>query len=349
MSFNGTTTREQVNRSMGAMLLLNSSCQGIVETYIQPSASPWFSQLRDELKVAQELVRDWRTSGYLYFSNDILAQTISCATAFDAARPDIEALFDEATGEFAIAKQSLIDAFTDLVNLVAATQESIRGYEGKIQAWGDNLQKSHTQMATTIASIQNQEAELQAIITATNEKIASLQAEIVKDRQAIADAEEDENQGIVETIFGVLLSPFTGGASLILAGIGVSSIVGAEAKISGMQSTISTYQQQIVQGQGRISDDQKQLATLQGLTLSTSVALADMGNISQALQDLQISWQGLMDELQATVSKLGKAATSTGLLMEKAWFDAACAEIAIVAPRAKDLSARNVVTKEVRI
>jgi hypothetical protein len=78
MNFNGNKLKEQLNFSTNAALMLNSACQAIVETYLEPSNSPWFNPVREELSEAQKLVRSWRQEGYLYFDNDILTETANC-------------------------------------------------------------------------------------------------------------------------------------------------------------------------------------------------------------------------------------------------------------------------------
>lgn len=54
--------------SISAMVLLNSACQGVVETYIdQGNAEHWYAQVEQNLNAVQKLVRQWRLSGNLYF------------------------------------------------------------------------------------------------------------------------------------------------------------------------------------------------------------------------------------------------------------------------------------------
>ena len=58
MAFSGATTKEQLNQSMNAMLLLHSSCQAIIEATIAQIDSSWYNTIVNELGAAEELVVD---------------------------------------------------------------------------------------------------------------------------------------------------------------------------------------------------------------------------------------------------------------------------------------------------
>ncbi|HFG1878593.1 TPA: non-hemolytic enterotoxin lytic component L1, partial [Vibrio cholerae] len=80
--------------SISAMVLLNSACQGVVETYIdQGNAEHWYAQVEQNLNAVQKLVRQWRLSGNLYFSNDIMDSVLSIANTFKDSNVQILTLF----------------------------------------------------------------------------------------------------------------------------------------------------------------------------------------------------------------------------------------------------------------
>ena len=57
MPLNGAATNSE-NASMGSILLLNSSCQAVIEAEITEVSSPWYDQLDRELGAAENLVVD---------------------------------------------------------------------------------------------------------------------------------------------------------------------------------------------------------------------------------------------------------------------------------------------------
>ena len=217
-------------------------------------------------------------------------------------------------------------------------------YTDKLQTYQVDLEVPHHKMEATAAAIQAEAAKIQAEIATINEQIASLKKEVIADRNAIAKAKKARTDGILETIFGVLLAPVTGGLSLILAGIGVGSIAEAEEKIHSLQSTISRYQSTIVSDQQHLSDDEKQIATLSGLTISTEIALSDIAAINTALDDLRVTWGVLLGQLNKAASDVTSAQGVDDALVAQVWFDAACITWKNIVDLAEQMSANNAPT-----
>ncbi len=171
---------------------------------------------------------------------------------------------------------------------------------------------------------------------ATN-AIGAMTTEVVRDRKAIAEAQSQNTSSIVETIFGVLFAPFTGGLSLVLAGIGVSSIVEAQSKVNALESTIKSYQDRIVAAQQTLTQDQAQLVTLNGLLVSGNIALSDVQVSSQMLDQVRTSWDVFFQEMSGIVAKISNAQNASAWVVEKAWFNAACNEWDVIVTGAQGI------------
>lgn len=351
MSFDPAQTEQQISNSIGAMVLLHASNQALIEVSITPSDSPWYQTLNQELGAVENVVVDWRESGFLYFQQQILQQIVACGQAWLTARPGIDALFAQLKANFDPAlKQQIVDDLDALQAPVGAMQSSLADYLSQLQQFQTALDAPHHAMVVTVSQIQAEAASIQAEITAINQKIATLQQQLITDRQAIAKAKAAEHRGIAETIFGVLLAPFTGGLSLILAGIGVASIAEAEEKVSELEAQISSSQAQIVSDQGELSDDEKQITTLKGLTMSVDLALSDIDDISAALANLRTGWSVLAGELQTEAQNVANSDDAQSALMSQVWFDAACDGWVNIVQFAEDYSNANApVPKRVQI
>ena len=325
MSFDADQTIQQVTESIGAMLLLHSSCQALIEVAIAPSNSPWYPVLDQELGTAEDLVVGWRQNGYLYFQQAILIEIGTCGQAFLGARSNIDSLFKELSANFTPALQNqIVSAISALEAPVNGMINELTAYGQKLAVFEQALEIPNAQMNTSIAEIQAQEAEIQEQITAINAQIAALQQQVATDRVAISKARAARDRGIVETIFGILLAPFTGGVSLILAGIGVGTIAEAEEQVSALETSISGFQSTIVGDQTTLTTDQQQVATLQGLTMSMALALGDVKSIDSALDALRTSWGVLLSETLSAASDVQNAKTATDAIVGQVWFDAAC-------------------------
>ncbi len=350
MPFNGDATIEQINTSMNSMLLLNSSCQAVIEAEIQQVDSSWYDILDQELGEAENLVVDWRRSGVLYFQQDILDEIIACGQKFLSSQASINTLFEQLEKNFSEAEKSqLISELQSLEPPIIQMTSQITAYLSKLKVFEMAMEKPHGEMETTIAKVQAAEQQIQNEINSINTQISLLNAQIQTDRDAIAKAKNTRTGGIVETIFGVLLAPVTGGASLILAGIGVASIAEAEGMISTMQSQIANYQQTISSDQSTLNSDEKIVATLNGLTLSTGLVISDLNNINSALDSLRAGWTILDGELKNEIQDICNAEGAKDTVVAQAWFDSACIEWSLIESHTTSISNRAITTTNITV
>ena len=186
------------------------------------------------------------------------------------SQKSIDALYDQLNSGYSDAlKQKIVGNLKALADPISNIITQMNDYTQKLNDFGKQMQVVHSNMERTIGRIQAQETAIQGEINEINQKIKNLQSQIKTDREAIAKAKAARKRGIIETIFGVLFAPFTFGASLILAGIGVASIAEAEDKISDMENSISGYQKSIASDQVNLSKDQKEVASLKSLLIGT--------------------------------------------------------------------------------
>jgi uncharacterized protein YlxW (UPF0749 family) len=339
MSFNAATVIPQIDLSMNRMLMLNASCQAVIEADIAPVASPWYQQLDQELGAAEELVIAWRRSGVLYFQNAILDAIVVYGASFLAAQPGIDCLFAQLEQAFTTSGQAqLLKQLRALAPGLQTLAGQTGDYRGRLKAFQIAMSTPHANMETTIAQVQAQEASIAADIANIKQQIASLTAQINTDRDVIAKAEKSRNDGIIETVFGVVFAPFTGGLSLILAGIGVASIAEAQEKVNAMQSEVAGYQQTIAGDVSSLDADQAIVATLDALTMSTGLVMSDLGNIDTALDQLRTSWDLFGGELEGVIDKLGLVGSAADVIVMQAWYASACAQWKLIQDNAASLS-----------
>ncbi|HEU4777227.1 MAG TPA: hypothetical protein VFS95_10400 [Telluria sp.] len=350
MSFSAATVNPQIDLSMNRMLLLNASCQAVIEADIEQVASPWYQQLDQELGAAEELVIGWRRSGVMYFLSAILNAIGSFGDSFLSAQPAIENLFSQLEQNFTpAAKAALVARLNALTPPLQTLAGQTDDYARRLKAFQVAMATPHSNMETTIADVQAQETHIASEIAGINAQIASLTTQINTDRDIIAKAEKSRTGGILETIFGVLFAPVTGGLSLILAGIGVASIADAQSKVNAMQSEVAGYQQTIAGDQATLGNDERIVATLGALTMSTGLVISDLDNIDSALDALRTSWDVFGGELAGEIDKLGLAASAAEVIVMQAWYASACTEWKLIAENAVSLGNPAITTQVVSI
>lgn len=350
MQFSSETVIEQINKSMNVMLLLHSSCQAIIQAAIEPVSSPWYDVITRELGEAEDLVVDWRRSGILYFHEDILAEIAAYGQLLAGTRESVLSSLDELEQHFTEeGKAQLRKMLAELASPVSRMSDQTDLYLSKLRTFEVNMQQPHSEMLKTIQEVQAQQADIQSEINRINSALDSLRKEIQADRAAIAAAKKARKKGIIETVFGIALAPVTGGASLILAGIGVATIAEAEDKIKKLQATLERIQQEISKDQKTLSHDKKIIAALRGLSLSTQMALDDMQLVDQSLDPLRTSWSMFEGELEGVIEKLANAGDAKSVPAIRAWFNAACKEWDAIASHTTDLAQRSISSSHVPI
>lgn len=344
-----TLNAQQINQQLGSTAIaaanLSASCQGILETHLQAADSPWYPELNGELQQAQAFASEWRTRFASELQMDILACIIHCGQAFASQRGVINDFFNS-TGDFASAKAQLIAAFARLQGNTQMIVSTIWNHASQLREWGQRLSAAQDDLDRTVARVQAEAGGLQAQIAAVNTIIAAMTAEVIRDRKAIAEAQSQSNSGIVETVFSVSLAPFTGGLPLILAGIGATSIVEAQSKVSALESTIKNYQDRIVVSQQGLTQDQAQLVTLNGLLVSGGIALSDIWLFSQMLDQVRTSWDAFFQEMSGVVDKISQAQNAGAWVAEEAWFNAACNEWETIVTGTRGISGTEITRKE---
>ncbi|KFX05909.1 hypothetical protein KP22_08600 [Pectobacterium betavasculorum] len=331
MTFNAQACNTQIDRSQSAMALLHSSCQALIEAEIQSVNASWYSQLDQDLGNAQQLVVAWRRSGTLYFQSDILNAIATCGDAITAAQGPLTQLFQQLETQFSSElREQAVSQLQALSPPLQAMQSQMNNYISTLKGFEEQMMDAEETMQQTIAQVQAQEESISITIDSINTQISNLRAQIGKDRQTIANVQSAEHQSILETIFGILLAPITGGLSLILAGIGVSSLIEAKDQLADMEKQISDYQQKIITQQEGLSNDERTVACLKGLTLSSGYVISDIDTINQTLDELRTTWNIYQGEMEAIIQNLNQATDNSVIAVANAWFQSACAEWQII-------------------
>lgn len=341
-AFAAADTVDRLRQSVGAMVLLHSSNQAVIEASIGPPGAPWYDALDAQLGAAEDLVVGWRRSGFLYFQQNVLAEAVACGQVFLSAQAEIDAAFGEMeqTG-VSTARQRILGLMSRLDTPVSQLVSSLDRCLTRLQGYQRAMGTSHDLMTTTVAQVQAKEVDLETRISAINDTINGLRTQIVTDRKAIAEAGKKRTAGIVETIFGIVLAPLSGGASLVLAAIGVGTIAEAQEQVDHLQSALAQAQSVVVSEQSELADDERQVAVLQGVMVSVGMVLQDLEYISQSLDALRVAWSVLQAELGRATRDVQEATTTSQALTARVWYDAACRSWREIVDFAEQFSTAN--------
>ena len=143
-------------------------------------------------------------------------------------------------------------------------------------------------------------------------------------------------------VVGIALAPETGGASLLVSGVGAAAVIGGAVTWGVMQGKINDQYDEINTDQKELDDDNRQLVALQGLSQASDLAITSLAQASEALSDFRTSWGVFEGELKGVQTKLQSAESSLSIIVQEAFTNAASSEWADATAFAQQLSGASV-------
>ncbi|PJE80436.1 hypothetical protein CI610_00571 [invertebrate metagenome] len=327
---NDSTTDNDSTTASGfaSLQIVTTSCHGVLNTnFTAPTTKPdWFDDLDAKLAAAKVLANQWVDDIAPDMTASIPAHVINYGTTYAALTDQIVELLDKDPTASGADNTTIQEAFALISALHSSVDKIIKEVEAaatQMTTWGDDMQSAHDDLFNGAANIQSAETDLQADIDSMNSAIDGLRAQIDAENKAIAAGAAAIGIGVLALVAGIALAPETGGASLIVAGIGGAAIVGGAVDWGVMQSKINDQFDKIADDQKQVTLDQAQLVALQGLSLSANSAISSIAVATQALSDVKTMWSLFKDELQGTMDKLDQADEELMAIVDKAYILAA--------------------------
>jgi Bacillus haemolytic enterotoxin (HBL) len=337
-------TNDKTASGFASLHIVTTSCHGVLNTqFTAPSPKPaWFDDLSGKLDNAKVLATQWIDDIAPQMTASIPSHVIDYGTTYAAITDEIVTLLEANRNA---TRTSNPQVFQQMSELIQALHEScasiitdIEGTQGQLKTWGDSMQKAHDDLFNGAANIQAAETALQNEMDQMNSAIKGLRDLIDSENKAIAAGAAAIGIGLLALVVGIALAPVTGGASLIVAGIGGAAIIGGAVDWGIMQSRINSQFAEIAKDQQKISDDQRQLVALQGLSLSANSAISSIATATQALSDVKVMWTTFQNELQGTINNLDKADKALSAIVSEAEVKAAQKEWNLAVDFAQQLS-----------
>jgi hypothetical protein len=327
-----TTLQQKTQQAYLTLTLITQACHGILNTVlIAPSPKPsWFDSLQAKLDTAKANATQWIDHIAPNVTAGVPVQVINYGTTYSAFTDQIMSIVNAnpdaqgASNKYVLQVKELVAALEQSVASIIANAETTAT---TLQQWGDLMQKSHDDLVTGAANIQNAETDLTTDIAKMNNAISTLNEMIHKENIAIAASAGGIGLGILMLVAGIALAPETGGASAYLvAGTGAALIIGGSITWGVMQAKIDKQFKEIAADQNELNDDKRQLVALQGLASASNQSIQYVTDSTNALSDFRTAWSVFQGELQGVKSKLDNAETSLSTLVQGAFTIAASNE-----------------------
>lgn len=321
-------TNARTANGFAGLQIITAACHGIMNTvFIAPSPKPtWFDDLSSKLDAAKVLAKQWIDDLAPRMTASVPNHVIDYATTYTALTNEIIKLVDadpNAQGKDNPTVVKVAAIIQGLQGSVGDIVTDVDGMQNDLKTWGDKMQKAHDDLYNGAANIQASEADLSADIGKMNSAIKGLQAQIDSENKAIAFSAIGIAVGLLALVVGIALAPETGGASLIVAGIGAAAVIGGAVTWGIMQAKINAQFDEIAKDQKRLTDDQRQLTALQGLSTAANSTVNSIATATLVLSDVRTMWAIFQGELDGTLDKLNKGEQSISAIMQEVWIQAA--------------------------
>jgi hypothetical protein len=316
-------TNDTTATGFAALQIVSAACHGILNTqFIAPSPKPtWFDGLARDLDAGKVLAKQWIDDIAPQMTASVPTHVIDYGTTYTALTEQIvELLTTNPTAKgkdnpivrevFALI-QAMEEELGTIITDVGATQTQLR-------TWGDQMQKVHDDLYNGAANIQSAMIDLSTDIGKMNAAIEGLRAQIAADQTAVALSAAAVGIGCFLLVVGIGLACITFGAGAIVAGVGVAAIVGGAISWGVYQARINAEFDKIGEDQKQLTDDQRQLVALQGLSLSANTAVSATATATTALSDVKVMWAVFRGELQGTLDKLERTDEELQAIVNKA-------------------------------
>jgi predicted nucleic acid-binding Zn-ribbon protein len=310
------------------LTLITQNCHAILNTsFSAPAPKPaWFDGLEKELGGAQMVAKTWIDTLAADITSTVPTGVVSYANDFAAFSAEIQSIASAhpdaqgADNEYVKQVRTLVSALETAVTGIIESQGDV---ETKLTTWGDSMQTAHDSLSSGAVNIQNLETTLTADIGNMNTAIGNLETQIKSQNDSIAKDKTEVGFGIAMIVVGVLAAPITGGASLVIAGVGGYLTADGDIGMKAMEKDIQSEFGTIATDQEKIADDQRQIVSLNTLATASNQAVTSINSSTSALSGLKTEWSGLLSELTTVKKDLDLAEKSLSILVEQAFASAA--------------------------
>ncbi|HEX2740980.1 MAG TPA: HBL/NHE enterotoxin family protein [Rubrobacter sp.] len=339
-----TNTNDKTASGFASLHIVTTSCHGVLNTQFRaPSPKPkWFDDLSGKLDAAKVLANQWIDDIAPQMTASIPSHVIDYGTTYSAITDEIVRLLEANRNATRTSNPQVFQQVSELIKALHESVDSIiteiQDTQGQLKDWGDAMQTSHDDLFNGAANIQSAQTELGTEIDKMNNAIKGLRELIDGENKAIAVGAGAIGIGLFALVVGIAFAPVTGGASLIVSGIGAAAIIGGAVDWGIMQSRINSQFSEIAKDQQKIDDDKRQLVALQGLSLAANSAINSVATATQALSDVKVLWTTFQNELKGTMNNLDKADTALSAIVSEAQVKAAKKEWDLAVDFAQQLS-----------
>lgn len=340
-----STTEEGTQKLYEAFMSLNvvsAACTSIINTKLDAPLKPtsWFEELQKEFQQSKEEAEVWLNDTMINIQYEIPQCIIEYAEEYIETsnfineilenNPNMQKgdevfneVMDKLTSLSSFLSNILDNKMKQVLRLIVETEDTFRNIGSEMQA--------------TILKAQQDEISIKGEIDKLNSDITNLKNMIQKENEEIAKDTGSKGE-ISMTASGAVIfvvNPILGG---IIAGIGALFSKKKKSRIKELEKDINNQLSIIQKDQQLINEEQRLLASLKAIEMSTDNTITSIEKADKAVNDIQTIWMAFINILEGVIQDLIKAEESPIAILKKVFTEAALNQWEDLYKFAQDLS-----------
>lgn len=306
------TTKQQLTDSTNANALLTGYAHMLANIQLAKldNQGEWYPTFNAALLVAQQHANLWIESLGPQVFSQMPQAIIDYGNTFTPATSDILQILAGISGPPTPTQQQEINQLLGAILGVLTEKKTALGQiQAQLKTFATDIQTDHTALLTGQHSAENELITDNAQLLKIQGLIDKANADIAADSQKAMYSEIGLGVAIFVLVVGIALAVATGGAAapLVVAGVGLVGIGAAIGTTVYFSDQVSKDIDELHTEQQALTDEQRQVTALTGVTASIQGLVSANETASTAISSVLDTWSVLEVKLKSVIDDLAKA------------------------------------------
>jgi hypothetical protein len=305
-------TKQHLTDSTNANALLTGYAHALANVHLAKldNQGEWYPTFNAALLVAQQHANLWIESLGPQVFSQMPQAIIDYGNTFTPATNDILQILAGISGPPTPTQQQEINQLLGaILDVLTESKTTLGQIQAQLTTFATDIQTDHTALLTGQHSAENELITDSAQLLKIQGLIDKATSDIATDSQKAMMSEIGLGVAIFVLVVGIALAVATGGAAapLIVAGVGLVGIGAAIGTTVYFSEQVSKDIDELHTEQQALTDEQRQVTALTGVSNSIQGLVAANETASTAISSVLDTWSVLEVKLRSVIDDLAKA------------------------------------------
>lgn len=302
-------TQNSLTASTNANFVVTAYVHALLNTTLTQLANQgdWYGPFDASLKIAQEHAQAWVGDLGPHVFATIPQAIVNYSNTFTQVTNDVLGIMNQIQGTPTSEQQTQINQLIGaLLQELQQQQKTLTGIQTELSTFVADVSGDHTNLLTGQNSAQAEVIADHDLAATISGQITQIQANIASDSAKALASEIGLGIAIFVMVVAIAAAVATEGAAtpLVIAGIGLLSVGAAIGTTVVYSKDVSADIDQLHAAQAQLTDEQRQVTALQGVTGSIDGLVTANAAAQEALVTVLDAWASLEKKVQTVVDDL---------------------------------------------